>query len=84
MTASELQRRILSFLQREVDTERRELQRLRALSIEDRVLEGDCIRGLAFKRLDSKGRRLFTCRENLSRVRAGDPVRIFRFIDEGR
>jgi DNA replication ATP-dependent helicase Dna2 len=75
MTAGgDLERRLLDFLQREHDTARRELDRLRALSIEDRVVEGDCIRAASFAGVDTDASWRFDCGENLSRFREGDPV----------
>ena len=68
-----LEQRLLRFLEREEDGERRQQDDLRALSIEDRVLEGECIDGAEVVGRDAEG---FVLRvgENLAKFREGDAV----------
>ena len=67
------EQRLLRFLAREEEGERKSYRDLHALSVEDRVLEGECIMDATCVAADGAG---FTLRvaENLSKFRAGDAV----------
>ena len=45
-----LEQRLLQMLRREEDGEARSARDMRALPAEERVLEGECIQGVAFRR----------------------------------
>lgn len=70
-----LEQRLLRFLDREEHDEQRSAVQLRALPIEERVLEGECIASARFVR-DEGDRLVFVAEENLSKFRAGDPLSI--------
>ncbi|MCC6670972.1 MAG: ATP-binding protein [Planctomycetes bacterium] len=69
----DLEQRLLRFLAREEDGERRTLEEVRALSVEDRVLEGECI-AARLVAVAADGALTLEAEENLSRFREGDPV----------
>jgi DNA replication ATP-dependent helicase Dna2 len=68
-----LEERLLGFLEREEDGERRALRDLRALAVEERVVEGECIEGVRLRR-SGQGTFEFDVEENLSKFRAGDAL----------
>ncbi len=69
--------RLLRFLDREEEGERRSSQDLRALPIEERVLEGECVQNAELLRVGAVY--VFRVTENLSKFRPGDPV----FVGDG-
>lgn len=73
MTVS-LERRLLRFLDREDVDERRSSHELRALSPDERVLEGECIQGAILEAVEPKGAHVFRAEENLSKFREGDAL----------
>jgi len=70
-----LEQRLLRFLDKEEEGEARTERDLRALSVEERVLEGECIQGAVLLRAGKDG---FTFRleENLSKFRVGDALAV--------
>lgn len=70
-----LEQRFLRFLDREEQDEERSARELRALSIEERVLEGECIAEAMLERIDEDGF-VFHVTENLSKFRPGDPLAV--------
>jgi DNA replication ATP-dependent helicase Dna2 len=70
-----LEQRLLRFLAREEDDERRNLAELLLQPIEQRVLEGECIEHAAFTGQDG-GAWLFTVADNSSKFRAGDTLAV--------
>ena len=68
-----LEQRLLRFLAREEDGERRSHRDLLAQPIDVRVLDGECIFGARFVRADA-GVFWFHVRDNTSKFRAGDTV----------
>ncbi len=70
-----LEQRLLRFLGREEEDERRSSRDLRALSVSERVLEGECIEGATFRGA-SDGEFRFSVGENLSKFRQGDPLAV--------
>lgn len=75
-----LEQRLLRFLEREEESERRQQDDLRALSVEDRVLEGECIDGAELVRRDEEGY-LLRVAENLAKFREGDAVLVGDGLD---
>ena len=69
-----LEQRLLRFLAREEEDERRSSEDLRALAVEDRVLEGECIQNAQFASLGGNDNFAFDVSENLSKFRAGDAL----------
>ena len=70
---SQLELRLLSFLDREEHDEQRTLDELRALSVEERVLEGECLEGVEFVEQSGSQWR-FRLEDDVSRFREGDAV----------
>jgi len=70
-----LEQRVLRFLVREEDDERRALRELLAQPVEVRVLEGDCIQGARFRGGDG-GALVFEVADNPSKFRAGDTLAV--------
>ncbi len=68
-----LEQRLLRFLAREEDGERRTHRELLAQPIDLRVLDGECIHGARYLRADAAGW-WFHATENSSKFRAGDAV----------
>lgn len=68
-----LEQRLLRFLAREEDGERRTHRELIAQPIDLRVIDGECIQGARFVRPDGNGW-LFQVTENSSKFRPGDTV----------
>ncbi|MGA1525028.1 MAG: hypothetical protein ACO4CZ_13765, partial [Planctomycetota bacterium] len=77
-----LMARLLRFLEREDADERRSHAELRSLPIDERVLEGECIRDAAFEGVEG-GRFVFSARENVSKFREGDAVLVGDGLDFG-
>ena len=75
-----LETRLLHFLEREEEGERRALRDLRALSVGERVLEGECIEGVRLRRSGSASFE-FDAEENLSKFRAGDALAVGDGLD---
>jgi DNA replication ATP-dependent helicase Dna2 len=75
-----LETRLLHFLEREEEGERRASRDLRALSVAERVLEGECIEGVRLRRLGSATFE-FDAEENLSKFRAGDALAVGDGLD---
>lgn len=75
-----LESRLLRFLEREEADERRAHDELRALPVDDRVLEGECIRDAVLERAE-RDAYLFRVEENLSKFREGDAVAIGDGLD---
>jgi len=73
--AGDLEQRLLRFLAREEHDERRQLHDLRAMPIDQRVLEGECIAGARPDPAHCTGDRVvLVVEENLSKFRQGDAV----------
>ncbi len=71
----DLQQRLLRFLSREEHDERRQLHDLRAQSIDQRVLEGECIADVvAVPERCTENQLVLRAPENLSKFREGDAV----------
>ena len=66
--------RLLGYLAREADGERRTHADLRALPVDARVLEGECLRGAVYLGTESGGAWVFELAENDSKFRSGDAV----------
>lgn len=75
-----LETRLLRFLDREEADERRSHDELRALPIDDRVLEGECIRDATLERVE-RDAFVFRVEENLSKFREGDAVAVGDGLD---
>lgn len=75
-----LEQRLQRYLRREDENERRSMRDLRALSPEQRVLEGECIRNAVYEGLDGDGF-CFRVSENLSKFRDGDAVTVGDGLD---
>ncbi|MEM7204653.1 MAG: ATP-binding protein [Planctomycetota bacterium] len=75
-----LEQRLLRFLAREDEDERRSAEDLRALSIEQRVLEGECIQEAVFRGASGGEGFEFEVAENLSKFRRGDAL----LVGDGR
>lgn len=77
-----LEQRLLRFLDREDDGERRSFADLRALPVEQRVLDGECIQDARLAAIDAAGASfVFEAGENLSKFRAGDALVVGDGID---
>jgi DNA replication ATP-dependent helicase Dna2 len=78
-----LEQRLLRFLEREEEGERRQQEDLRSLTIEDRILEGECIGGAVVveRREDAW---VLEAHENLAKFREGDAVVVGDGLDFGR
>lgn len=76
-----LEQRLLQMLRREEDGEARSARDMRALPAEERVLEGECIQGVAFRRQAGQDRFEFDAPENMSKFRAGDTVLVGDGVD---
>ena len=76
-----LEQRVLRFLWREEEGERRSFLDTRALSVEERVLEGACIQGARFIGASSGDAYVFETQENLSKFRLGDTVLLGDGVD---
>ena len=74
------EQRLLRFLDREEEDERRSARELRALSIAERVLEGECIEDALLERVDADVH-VFRVAENLSKFRPGDALAVGDGID---
>ncbi len=74
------EQRLLRFLAREEDDERRSSSELRALPVEERVLEGECIEGAVLERIEDDAQ-VFRVTENLSKFRPGDAVAVGDGVD---
>ena len=74
MTTS-LEGRLLRFLAREEEDEQRSFRDLRALPVNQRVLDGECIRTAVFEAAEADGF-VFRVDENLSKFRAGDALAV--------
>lgn len=75
-----LEQRFIRFLEREEEDERRSSRDLRALSVDERVLEGECIRAAVL--IENGGDRFrFSVPENLSKFRLGDPLLVGDGLD---
>ena len=71
----DFEQRLLRFLAREEHDERRQLHDLRALSIDERVLEGECIAGArAWPERCTPEQTVLRVDENVSKFRQGDAV----------
>ncbi len=70
-----LEQRLLRFLSREEEDERRSFRDLRSLPVEHRVLEGECVRGAVLRNAGPE-RFEFDAPENLSKFRDGDAVAV--------
>jgi DNA replication ATP-dependent helicase Dna2 len=70
-----LEQRLLRFLAREEEGERQTHRELRAQPIDLRVIDGDCIHDARFTGRDGSAF-VFTCSENHSKFRTGDPVAV--------
>ena len=68
-----LEQRLLRFLVREERDEQRSHRELRAQPTELRVLEGECIEGAVFRRVQNGGY-VFAVPDNSSKFRPGDPL----------
>lgn len=68
-----LEERLLRFLTREEEDEARSSRDLRALPVEERVLEGECIQNAVFE-AQARDTWAFSVAENLSKFRAGDAL----------
>jgi DNA replication ATP-dependent helicase Dna2 len=77
-----LEARLLRFLEREDADERRSHAELRSLPVDDRVLEGECIRGVEYEGVEA-GRHVFAAHENVSKFREGDAVLVGDGLDFG-
>ncbi|MEO0481407.1 MAG: AAA domain-containing protein [Planctomycetota bacterium] len=77
---SDFEARLLCFLEREEHDEQRSLDELRALSIDERVLEGECLTEAEFQG-EAQGRLSFAMPEDASRFRDGDPVSVGDGLD---
>jgi DNA replication ATP-dependent helicase Dna2 len=75
-----LMARLLRFLEREDADERRSHAELRSLPIDERVLEGECIRGVDYEGVEG-ARFVFAARENVSKFREGDAVLVGDGLD---
>lgn len=75
-----LEQRLLRFLDREEQGELRSSRDLRALSIEDRVLEGECIQGAVLRSVSGDAF-TFEVEENLSKFRPGDAMLVGDGLD---
>ncbi len=75
-----LEQRLIRFLDREDIGQQRSEDDLRALTIDERVLEGECIRGARLVRFGADGFE-FAVTENLSKFRAGDLLAIGDGVD---
>lgn len=74
------EQRLLRFLTLEEDDERRSHEDLRALSVEERVLEGECIQNAVLE--DQRGDTWrFRVDENVSKFRSGDAVLVGDGVD---
>ncbi len=80
MKSLSLEERLIRFLEREEEDERKSSRDLRALAIEERVLEGECIRD-AILREQQGDRFTFSLEENLSKFRNGDPLTVGDGLD---
>ena len=69
-----LEQRLIRFLSREEEDERRSTEDLRALSVEDRVLEGECIQNALFAGPQGTDAFAFDLEENVSKFRVGDAL----------
>ena len=76
-----LEQRVLRFLWREEEGERRTFLDTRALPAELRVLEGECIQGARFIGARGTDAFVFETAENLSKFRVGDTVLIGDGVD---
>ena len=77
-----LMARLLRFLEREDADERRSHAELRSLPIDERVLEGECIRGATVEGSEA-GRYVFAATENVSKFRETDAVLVGDGLDFG-
>ncbi|MDA1220913.1 MAG: ATP-binding protein [Planctomycetota bacterium] len=77
-----LMARLLRFLEREDADERRSHAELRSLPVDERVLEGECIRGATFEGSEA-GRYVFAATENVSKFRETDAVLVGDGLDFG-
>lgn len=77
-----LEQRLLRFLQREEEGEARSQRDLRALAVEERVLEGECIQDAVLERVSKDGF-VFRLEENLSKFRRGDALSVGDGVDFG-
>lgn len=68
-----LEERLLRFLTREEEDEARSSRDLRALPVEERVLEGECIQNAVFEE-QARDSLVFSVTENLSKFRTGDAL----------
>ncbi len=78
-----LEQRLIRFLDREEDDELRSNEDLRALSIDDRVLEGECIKDAVLLRAQGNDVLEFEVDENVSKFRAGDRLTVSDGLDLG-
>jgi DNA replication ATP-dependent helicase Dna2 len=69
------EQRLLRFLDREESAEARQLHELRALPVDERVVEGECIAEAVCEQKLPDGWQ-FRVGENLSKFRSGDPVTV--------
>lgn len=69
------EQRLLRFLQREEAGERHSQNEQLAQPIDERVLEGECIRGARYLRNEG-GEWLFECAECRAKFKSGDPVQV--------
>ncbi len=71
-----LEQRLLRFLAREEEDERRTHEDLRSLTIDERVLEGECIQDAVFAGPSGSDVFAFTAAENASKFRPGDALSV--------
>lgn len=77
--ATDMKRRLLSFIEREKEETWSQVRKLYALPPEKRVEEGECITGLRLLGITGD-EALFEVEDNLSRFRAGDPL----YLSDGK
>ena len=76
-----LEERLLRMLWQEEEGEARSAKDLRALPVEDRVLEGECIASAVFRGVVGSEKFEFAAEENSSKFRTGDSVIVGDGID---